>query len=272
MSAYKIEAGTAQHLGNRPRQNDRVALFTAAQAPGYVLAVLADGASSSTGSGAIASDQVLLTSKQLFDAFRVGDAPSLPRLHELLFSMAQEAHQLIKMNPIAASSEPHSTVALLILTPQGQAVWAHVGDSRIYRFNGELCAQRSNDAAYLEHLQTVDKIPLEAAKKHRSSKPLNNVLGNTVKQPFVTVGMVEQLQPGDAFLLCSDGLWQYFTDLELAAAVARHAPRAASERLINKAIERAKGNGDNCSMAIIKFVALPKETPHYTVQKMGRAV
>ena len=43
MSAYKIEAGTAQHIGSRPQQNDRTALFTTPKAPGYVLAVLADG-------------------------------------------------------------------------------------------------------------------------------------------------------------------------------------------------------------------------------------
>ncbi|MBV8124739.1 MAG: serine/threonine-protein phosphatase, partial [Paucibacter sp.] len=92
------------------------------------------------------------------------------------------------------------------------------------------------------------------------------------KPPFVTLGVHEGLQAGDAFLLCSDGLWQLFTDAELAAAVARNTPRQASERLINKAIERANGKGDNCSMAIIKLVAPPKEAPTYTVKKMGRAV
>lgn len=268
MSAYKIEAGTAQHIGNRAEQNDRVALYTAAQAPGYVLAVLADGVSG----GPIASEQVLLTSKHLFDEFRVGDTPNLQRLEELLRNIAQEAHEVIKMNPIAASSEPHSTLVLLALTPQRQAVWACVGDSRLYRFAGQTCAARSNDAAYVDHLVTDDKLPLEAAKKHRSSKLLSNVLGNHLKPPFVTVGRHEGLQGGDAFLLCSDGLWQYFTDLELAAALARNAPRQASEMLINKAIERAAGKGDNCSMAIIKLVAPPKEKPSYTVQRLKRAV
>ena len=63
------------------------------------------------------------------------------------------------------------------------------------------------------------------------------------------------MRPGDAFLLCSDGLWQCFADQELAAAVARHTPRQAAERLIGKAAERAQGKGDNCTMAIIKLVA-----------------
>lgn len=269
MSAYKIEAGTAQHIGNRPQQNDRAALYTAAKAPGYVMAVLADGING----GAIASEQVLHTSKHLFDEFRVGDAPSLPRLAELLRSIAREAHDIIKMNPIAATSEPQSTMVILILTPLGQAIWAHVGDSRLYRFIDGACALRSNDTAYVEYLVNTDKLPLEAAKKHRNSKLLSNVLGSNFKLPYVTVGVHEGLRAGDAFLLCSDGLWQYFTDAELAAVVERHAPRATSEKLINKAIERSQGKGDNCSMVIIKLVEPPKEAaPIYTVQKMGRAV
>lgn len=267
MSTYKIEAGTAQHIGNRPQQTDRAALYTAAQAPGYVMAVLADGMG-----GGIGADQVLLTSKHLFDEFRVGDSPNLPRIEELLRAIAAEAHDIIKMNPIAATSAPQSTLTALVITPHGQALWAHVGDTRLYRFAGQACAARSNDAAYIDHLVTSDKLPLEAAKKHRGSKLLNNVLGNTFKAPFVTLGRHESLQAGDAFLLCSDGLWQFFTDQELAAAVARNAPRQASELLINKAMERAKGNGDNCSMVIIKLVAPPKEAIHYTVRKMGRAV
>ncbi|MQA19248.1 PP2C family protein-serine/threonine phosphatase [Rugamonas rivuli] len=267
MSAYKIEAGTAQHIGNRSQQNDRVALYTAAQAPGYVMAVLADGNHSPIG-----SDQVLLTSKHLFDELRVGDTPSLPRLQELMRAIAEEAHQVIKMNPIAQTAEPQSAMALMVLTPAGQAVWAHVGDARIYRFTGETCTMRSNDSAYVEHLVSEDKLPLDAAKKHRSSKLLSNALGNSFKSPYVTLGVHEGLTAGDAFLLCSDGLWQLFKDTELAAAVQRNTPRQAAERLIAKAGERAQGKGDNCSMAIIKLVEQPKEAANYTVQKMRRAV
>jgi serine/threonine protein phosphatase PrpC len=268
MSTYKIEAGTAQHLGDRPQQNDRTALYTAARAQGYVMAVLADSVSG----GAVAAEQVLHTSKHLFDAYRPGDAPSVPRLKDLLRSIAQETHEILVMSPQVASREPQSTLLLLILTPQGQAVWAHVGDSRLYRFAGGQCALRSNDADYVDYLVQVDKLPEDAAKKHRSSRLLANVLGNRLKAPFVSTGVHEGLRAGDAFLLCSDGLWQYFTDAELATVVARNAPRQASEMLIKKAIERARGQGDNCSMAIIKLVAPPKVAPTYTVQKMGTAV
>jgi len=220
MSSSKIQAGTAQHLGNRPQQNDRTALYASARAPGYVLAVLADGIAG----GAIASEQVLHTSKHLFDEFRPGDAPSLERLSELLRTIAHEAHAIIKMSPVAGG-DAQCTLVLLLLTPAGQAVWAHVGDSRLYRFFNQQCEARSNDSAYIDHLVEQDKLPPEAAKKHRNSKLLANALGNALKEPFVSVGSYAPVKAGDAFLLCSDGLWQYFADAELAAAVARNAPR-----------------------------------------------
>ena len=270
MTSYKIEAGTAQHIGNQPRQNDRAALFSGARAPGYVMAVLADGIQG----GALASQQVLQTSKQLFDDFVPAGSleATLERLDSLLRQIATETHAIIKMGQVVAKAEPQSTLVILILTPQGQAVWAHVGDSRLYLFNNNQCLMRSNDSAYVDHLSTHDKLPLEAAKKHRNSKLLANVLGNTFKEPFISFGQHQGLQAGDAFLLCSDGLWQFFTDTELAAVIARNTPRQAAERLIVKAAERAHGKGDNCTMVIIRLVKPVEEAPTYTVQKMGRAV
>jgi PPM family protein phosphatase len=268
MTPYKIEAGTAQHVGNRPQQDDRVALFTGARAPGYVLAVLADGIAGA----ASASEQVLQTSKQLFDEFKPGDKPDTERLARLLREIVHETHLVIKMNGVVSASEPHCTFVALILTPQGQAVWAHVGDSRLYRFSAGQCKLRTSDAAYIDHLVGSDRLPTDAAKNHRHSKLLVNVLGNSRKEPFVAIGSHEGLTAGDSFLLCSDGLWHFFTDAELGAAISKNSPRQASERLISKAGERAQGKGGNCTMAIVKLVAPPAEVANYTVQKLRRAV
>jgi serine/threonine protein phosphatase PrpC len=129
-----------------------------------------------------------------------------------------------------------------------------VGDSRLYRFSEGKCLARTNDAAYVEHLVADEKLPPEAARNHRKSSLLLNLLGSSERQPFVTIGSHAGLAAGDAFLLASDGLWHYFADGELGAATHRATPRQASEMLINKAGERAKGNGGNCSMAIVKLV------------------
>ncbi|XYJ11948.1 PP2C family protein-serine/threonine phosphatase [Telluria sp. B2] len=248
MNLFKIDAGTAQHIGNRPRQNDRVAILTGARAPGHVLALLSDGIN-----GAAAAEQVLHTAKQVFDSFKPGDGPHPERLAQLLREIVQETHLVIKMNAVTTGEEAHASFVGLLLSPHGEAVWAHVGDSRLYRFENGQCTERTSDAAYIEHL-VADRLPLEAARNHRRSKLLLNVLGNSRKEPFVTVGMHTSIAAGEQFLLCSDGLWHFFTDAELGAALARSTPRQASEMLINKAAERSQGKGGNCSMVIVKLV------------------
>lgn len=249
MSPYKIEAGTAQHIGNRPQQNDRAALMTGARAPGYVLAVLSDGIA-----GAAAAEQVLHTAKQVFDAFKPGDRPGVARLQQLLREIVEETHLVIKMNAMASKVPAQASFVGLVLTPQGDAAWAHVGDSRLYHFQDGKCLARSSDAAYVEHLVSSDRLPPEAARNHRRSKLLLNVLGNPRKEPYISFGHCEGLEAGKVFLLCSDGLWHFFTDNELAAATARATPRQAAELLIGKAAERSQGKGGNCTMAIVKLV------------------
>ena len=99
-----------------------------------------------------------------------------------------------------------------------------------------------------------------------------NVLGSSTTEPFITFSEYDDLKPTDSFLLCSDGLWHYFTDRELGAVVAANTPRVAAEMLINKARERARSRGDNCTLALVKLVKPPKVEKNYKVEKMRRAI
>jgi serine/threonine protein phosphatase PrpC len=58
-------------------------------------------------------------------------------------------------------------------------------------------------------------------------------------------------------LLCSDGLWGYFTDAELGGIVAAYSAREASDILVSRARTRAEGEGDNISVVILKLVDAP---------------
>jgi serine/threonine protein phosphatase PrpC len=57
-------------------------------------------------------------------------------------------------------------------------------------------------------------------------------------------------------LACSDGLWLYFTPKDLGAIVHALPPREASEMLVTKARQRARGGGDNLSLALIRVEEL----------------
>ena len=133
MSKYNIEAGTGQHIGDRSEQQDRVTLLVAPKAPGFMMAVIADGMGGKSG-GSIAAEQVIRTSNQLFNEFGAKDD-----VVKLLEEIAKEAHIIIQLSGISSDKEPHSTLVILIITPNNRAVWAHVGDSRLYRFSGPNC-------------------------------------------------------------------------------------------------------------------------------------
>jgi serine/threonine protein phosphatase PrpC len=266
-SPCKIEAGSGQHLGDREEQQDRVALFAASRAPGYMMAIVADGMGGLSG-GAMAAEQVIRTAKQAFDLF----SPLTDNVDTMLHGIARDAHTIIKLTAISSEKKPHSTVFALVLTPERNAAWMHVGDSRLYRFSGPNCAGRTIDHSYVESLVADGKLSRTQAQEHRLSNILTSALGSHDSEPVITLGRHEGLKPGDAFLLCTDGLWHYLTDTELGVAISVHAPRQASEMLINKARERAAGAGDNCTLAIVKLVEPPAEARNYTAQKMRRAV
>ena len=65
---------------------------------------------------------------------------------------------------------------------------------------------------------------------------------------------------GDSLLACSDGLWHYFTPQELGTIVDALPPREAAEMLINKARQRARGGGDNLSLALLRIDPMPRGT------------
>ncbi|NDP58477.1 MAG: serine/threonine-protein phosphatase [Oxalobacteraceae bacterium] len=252
MSQYKIEAGTGQHPGDRQEQQDRVALFGAAKAPGFMMAVLADGMGGRTG-GAMAAEQVIRTARQLFDEF----SPLTGDIDAMLHTIALEAHTIIKLSGLTVEKEPHSTLVVLVLTPSGSAHWAHAGDSRLYRYRGAAFAERTIDHSFVERLIEQGRLRPEEAANHRLSNILVNVLGSLREEPYVTLGRHDGLQAGDAFLLCSDGLWHYFSDEEMGAAIAANTPRQLSELLVGQARERAAGDkADNCTMAVVKLTAV----------------
>lgn len=249
MNQYTIEAVTGQHIGDRKEQQDRVALLAAPKAPGYMMAILADGMGGSSG-GAMAAEQIIHSAKQLFEEF----SPLTHTVESLLETIAMESHTIMKLTGFTASNKPHTTMVALVLTPNRRAIWVHAGDSRLYRLNGPNFREHTIDHSYVEMLVAKGEIAREAARTHRMANLLVNGLGGK-QEPFVTIGKHQNLQAGDSFLLCSDGLWHYFKDAELAPLISMNTPREAAEALIKKARERATGNGDNCSLAIVKLVS-----------------
>ncbi len=243
-----VDACCAQHLGDRTEQQDRVAILPHPRVKGVAVAVVADGMGGHTG-GALAAEQVVHTVRANLANF----SPSEDSPQKLIENSILEAHAMIRAARCLNEKDPHSTAVLLVLQP-GRATWGHTGDSRFYHFRGDRLVFRSVDHSYVEHLIATGKIKPEEALSHPHRNVLLTSLGGD-EPPEMTFGEATDLAGGDCFLLCSDGLWAYFSDAELGGVLAAFSAHEACETLIQRARARCGGAGDNVSLAVIKLKA-----------------
>lgn len=252
--AIKVETCAAKHQGDRVEQQDRVAIFGHPKQPGALMAVLADGMGGHSG-GAMAAEQVLFKAKQNFEHFTSGDETP----EHLIAGIVQESHTVIKLTRFTSEQDPHSTAVVFMLQKQ-RADWGHCGDSRFYHFRGDRLVYRSPDHSLVAELERKGRLTKAEAEVHPHRNVLLSCLGDE-REPRVDLGGVSPLVGGDSFLLCSDGVWAYFDDAELGSILATQSARAACQTLISLARERARGQGDNLSIAIVRLVDDSADAP-----------
>ena len=238
------------HRGDRAYQQDQVEIIAHPKVTGAVLALVADGMGGKSG-GRKAADQVLLTGRQIFERY----VPAQDDTAEMLRQLVLESHLMIKLTAITSEEEPHSTLASFLIEPDLNCLTIHAGDSRLYHFRGADMLSRSTDHSFVQRLVDEGQINAEEANNHPQSNLLTGCLG-TQQDPPLTVGTLGKLEIGDSVMACSDGLWHYFTPKELGAILHALPPRDASEMLVNKARQRARGGGDNLSLALIRVEGL----------------
>ena len=247
-----LDACMAQDIGDREEQQDRAGLFQHPRQKNLVLAVVADGVGGQTG-GALAAGQVVLTLKNTFETFSAKEQEP----EQMLRDAINEAHHMIRHGRVLNEQDPNSTGVILLLRGQGEtisATWAHCGDSRLYHMRGNEVVFQTRDHTYVNQMIQRGYMTPEQAAVHPRRNVLVTSLGGD-DPPVIDVGSASDLQAGDNFLVCSDGLYAYFEETEMASTVAANSARQASGKLIALARERAKGKGDNCTLIIVKLEA-----------------
>lgn len=142
-----------------------------------------------------------------------------------------------------------TTCSTLILGPEG-ALIAHVGDSRVYRVRGQRLDQLSFDHSLVWELVRRQHVTQEQAAR---TVPRNVITRSLGPEPLVEVDIEGpiQVQAGDVFLLCSDGLSGPVTDEEIGTFAANFHPDAACRYLIQLA--NLRGGHDNITAVIARI-------------------
>ena len=245
-TGHRLFAATGLDKGDRDYQQDQVKFMAHRRVAGCALGIVADGMGGKSG-GRKASDQVVLTAQQLFERFMPQTDDPATALRQLVL----EAHLMIKLTAITSEEEPHSTLAAFLVMPDRACHVVHAGDSRVYHFRGRQMKFRTSDHSYVQRLVNEGQLTPQAALTHPQSNLLTGCLG-ALRDPPITLSQIDKLEFGDSVMACSDGLWHYFDEHEIGNAVASMPPPEASQWLIEKARDRARGGGDNLSLVLVR--------------------
>jgi len=248
----QVEIASRSEVGGRSRNEDD--LRHGVSGP-FSFAVLSDGAGGHRG-GNIASDMVVrMTALGLQSA-----SQATP---EYLTQLVRDTHVAIneQQHGKRSAERMHATVvALWIDARREEALWTHVGDSRLYLLrHGRVChvtrddsvVQRMVDAGYLTPEEAID---------HPHKNQLLAAMGTEGEIEPTTVEHPMPIEDGDAFLLCSDGWWDLFSKRAIEAAfAAADSPQDWLDRMQAQIRDAARPKQDNYS-AIAVWVGDPSET------------
>ena len=197
--------------------------------------------------GQIASELLL---KNLISGYYDHASPDLlTALYESIVSANDRIHSLAQMIP-----ERNGMGATLTATVfcEDRVIVAQVGDSRAYCLRNNTLFQITQDHSWVEEQVRAGIM----SRGDAESSPFKNVITRSVgAAPIVNPDFYEeQAQPGDVWVLCSDGLTAYATEDEIAAIVATCPPSEAARQFIE--IANARGGRDNITAFVISVRAL----------------
>lgn len=142
-----------------------------------------------------------------------------------------------------------TTVAIIqFMNDQYQCAW--VGDSRIYRLRDKQLTAISSDHSYVQELVDQQLITPEQARSHPHRNVVTQALGVTDNSELAIATLSGDLQSGDKYLICSDGLTEEVDDDTLEKLLNKNLePQEICDQLIISALEN--GGSDNITAIVV---------------------
>jgi serine/threonine protein phosphatase PrpC len=148
-----------------------------------------------------------------------------------------------------ASASGMGTTMTVALAENDHVTIGHVGDSRAYRLrNGEL-EQLTEDHSLVAELVRSGRLSPEEAEMHPQRSVITRALGTEADVDVDT--FIVDAQPGDVFLICSDGLTTMVGDERIVTAVTEH--REDLERAAKQLIADANRSGGEDNVTVVFF-------------------
>ncbi len=253
--ADKLEMVNISDTGRKRPHNEDSSIAD----PELGLAVIADGMGGYK-AGEIASAMAVMT---VLETVRNGigrlrpangrqeSGPLHPEAWQLLAEAVQKANGAIfQAAGRLEECQGMGTTVVSTLLYDDHIIVAHAGDSRIYRYRDGRLEQLTIDHSLLQELIDRGFYTPEEAEENTPKNLVTRALGI---DPEVKVDLGEhEVQPGDIYLLCSDGLNDMVTDEEILLTLSKYCANLVetAEHLVQLANQH--GGKDNISVILIR--------------------
>lgn len=140
------------------------------------------------------------------------------------------------------------STATIVWVQNNFAVYAHIGDSRLYLWRNSVLSRITTDHTFLQDFLDDGSLTPEQARTHPFRNILDKCVGCDGSEP--DTGSIA-LREGDALLLCTDGLFKELHEVAIAAVMALGAtPQKTATTLLNQAL--AAGGRDNITVIVMQ--------------------
>lgn len=234
----KLDYACFSDKGDRSHNEDY--LGDAAFADNRVF-ILADGLGGH-GKGEVASKLVVENVQSMLNENNLKDEKFLDNCfitsQELLLDEQEKTNDSGKMK----------TTMVVLLLNETTAKYGHIGDSRLYRIENNKITGRTLDHSVPQMLVMSGEIKEKDIRHHEDRNRLLRAMGTDWDAASPRYQIAEEsitLKPGLAFLLCSDGFWEWITEKEMEKCLKKG---KTAEDALFMMLEKVRKAGKNKNM------------------------
>lgn len=262
---YRLTPYSIHELGQRQNQEDSLFPAHGESTPDDRLFILCDGMGGHE-KGEVASQTVCETMSNIILSHW---NPDEPLSDELLLQALEGAYEALDAKDDGEVKKMGTTMTLVCFHSSGVTV-AHIGDSRVYQLRpakGKTPASiefQTRDHSLVNDLIKLGEITEEEAKTH----PQKNVITRAMqpcqeRRSKADIAHLTDIQPGDYFYMCSDGMLEQTSDENLLYIVTK--PDTSEAQKIEMLLDVTSENKDNHTAHLIKVVQVDNVQPSVTI-------
>ena len=242
----------ATEKGIRFDNEDCIYPLSELASPGQRLFMVCDGVGGAE-KGEVASALACDSFQTFFNTFLDGNDPTEDFINRAVHYTESRFDEYMLQHPDAYGM---ATTFTLLYIGESNIIVAHIGDSRIYQFREGQIVFKTEDHSLVQSMVNLGQITKEEADFHPKKNIITRAICGTANSVNADVTIIKDIQDGDVFFLCTDGITDCFPDDKLASLFSSGRSAETAKNII---IERcARESKDNFSFYIIPVQSIRK--------------